>query len=399
MTAVSTVAECKRPAPLDESARQGFPAQVQLTVETHAGWNAIEQLSGEWEDLAAAVNGPPFWGTPSWFRAWRSGFGETVDVRIVTVRSDGRLVGLLPMANESHRKLGIKWSLLRSLDNDYCPEYCVLLAPGSEDRVFNAAIEHIMRADGRLRYLKFCGVRESSFAGRALEAVAAAGQWHCLRDGTNFGPELCLEPCMKQYEDALPARTRKRLRRDIRRAHRLLELQTRIVETLDELEDALPALRKISKCSWQGEAGTGTFNDGQVGAFYTIATRELACRGQLSLALLTAGGEPAAFELAAVSGSYQMVLKREFDAKHRDAGIGKVALDELYQHAHQRGLTHLSLGSPTAPYKNDWSNGGEMYGDWLIFPGGLKGEFHFACSQGPRWVAKRLLLPDRIRWT
>ncbi len=374
------------------------PAAIELSVAISCGWTAVDEFASDWESLADEVEESPFFATPGWYRAWRRAFGQLVEPQFVSVRAGNRLVGLLPLRLNSHHKLGISWRRYSSLENEYTPESCILLAPGQEDKVFNAALVHILEA-GPLNYLHFPGVREDSVTARVLENVAARKQFHCLRDATDFASELVLKPNAPGYEASLPAKTRKRLGRDIRRAHRQLKLETQIVEQREDFDKVLPSLRKISGASWQGNGGTGTFGNGVIGEFYTEISRQLADRSELRIVLLHADGQPAAFELSAVNGQRLMVLKREFDARHRDAGIGKVALDELYKHGHGQGMKCLSLGAPRAPYKKDWANTRTISSDWLLFRAGAMGELQFACSQGLRCMAKRLLLPDRIRWT
>jgi len=345
-------------------------ASAPLKTEIVSGWSAVDDLAADWDELAACFSQPCYWALPGWFSAWRDAFGGDVRPCMVTVRAAGQLVGLLPLQYATQRMFGLLWKHLRSLDNNYSPEFCCLLAPGLEEPVLTAALEFLMGKGGPAGYVKLSGFCNDSPAGRALQAVAAKKRWHCLQDVSNYAPELSIESELNSYEEALSSKTRKRLRRDIRRAHKLLTLQTELIETPGELEKVLPALREISRQSWQGEAGTGTFADSPIGAFYTHVSRGLAACGQLRMVLLTADGEPAAFELAAVAESKLMVLKREFDARHRDAGIGKVALDVLYKNSHHRGLKCLSLGAPSAPYKDDWANSQAVCSDWMIFPPG-----------------------------
>lgn len=64
------------------------------------GFEAMHAIRADWDALAAAMRYPTVFCTWDWVSAWWQHFGAGRDLRLLLVRRDGRLIGILPLFAE-----------------------------------------------------------------------------------------------------------------------------------------------------------------------------------------------------------------------------------------------------------------------------------------------------------
>lgn len=105
----------------------------------------VRSLSGEWNDLAAAVTIPSIYDTCEYVLAsWANFDAHHSNLRIIVVRGpDGRVDGLFPLRVRTRRRGIVAERLLEPAGAVQVDRPSVLIRPGSEPRVWEAGLEVI----------------------------------------------------------------------------------------------------------------------------------------------------------------------------------------------------------------------------------------------------------------
>lgn len=174
------------------------------------------------------------------------------------------------------------------------------------------------------------------------------------------------------------------------RAARDLELAVDILESRKEIERALPALVAVSAASWQGRAGTGTFENVLYRRCYAEATLGLADAARVRLMICRRGGVPIGFILHLVDDDRLVALKSEFDEAESAcmAGwqIARVAIDEAYR----LGLGEVTSGCFVTEFKKRWTTHRSPCADLIVFAPSITGRLSFAFPYLAKEVVKRV---------
>jgi CelD/BcsL family acetyltransferase involved in cellulose biosynthesis len=184
----------------------------------------------------------------------------------------------------------------------------------------------------------------------------------------------------------------KNFRKVVSKAQRVardLGVAVDVLETRDEIERVLPSLADVSAASWQGRAGTGTFQNPLYRRCYAETTLALADAGRVRLMVCRRGEVPVGFILHFVENDRLVALKSEFDEAEADcmAGwqIAGVAVDE----AHALGLGEVTSGTFVTEFKERWTTHRSPCADLIVFAPSIAGTLSFAFPHLAKELVKR----------
>jgi CelD/BcsL family acetyltransferase involved in cellulose biosynthesis len=156
--------------------------------------------------------------------------------------------------------------------------------------------------------------------------------------------------------------------RNLRRRHDVRQVRLGLDPSGDAsslgtlMEDALAVSRK----SWQASADLGhAISDPDQTDFFREASRALARRGMLDLAVLYADQRPIAYSWGATRNAFVSLHAIGFDLEMKSAGPGLVHQALLIEDSIERGLSAIELGHESAHHKRRWASAEvELFDVW-----------------------------------
>lgn len=309
------------------------------TIE--ANWVG-DAVIGEWEELAARIDAPPFL-RPEWLQIFSRAFGLGPPL-VVSVRRDGRLAGVLPLV--------ARGGVLESITNWHTPEFG---AVAEDDAALRELVARVFARRPRRISLWFLNGAGAEL--RACRAAARASGYRTTLHELERPPYVALDGDWIGFDASLPAK----MRTDLRRRWRLLEKEgTAAVEVADGTENLDALLEegfRVEASGWKGEAGTAIISQPDSRRFYTDAARWLADCGWLRLSFLRLDGRPLAFQYGIEHGSVYYFLKGGFDPSYGRFAPAKLLIRALLERGFSNGLKRFDFGGSEESFKLEWANG------------------------------------------
>ena len=355
-------------------------------IEDSGGFAALEE---EWEDLHRQCPRATPFQSWAWLYSWWEYYGEGYELRLITVRHEGLLVGIIPLMMLKRR-----WGLGRLLFvgtglSDYLD---VIVREGWEDDVLGSAV----RALKRMKCWRIADLQQ-------LRPEAAA--WDISRRWD--GLQICLwqNSCpvveVKPWDELLASLSRN-LRSTVRRALRRAAtdgLQRKVADA-SNINQAAERLVALHREAWQGRNIGPEHLTQRFEAFTVAATQRLAYRGLGTISEFWQERE--------VLISAFLVFGRDFCGTYI-LGASQKALQQyqwssLYiwdavEIAHGRGSSDLDLLRGEEPYKLRWSSRiipthrlilGERRTAWMPYAGyhalRSRAKLYTRSESAPLWI-------------
>lgn len=309
-------------------------------------WKAL------WEQDPCAT---PF-QSPEWLLPWWRQFGG--ELRTVTIRRSGRLIGLLPFYIYRDWRSGMRQCLLIGVGTtDYLDG---LFAP-------ECSVEDVRRAMGRLcsepewDAITVSQLRQESKLRQALDLSGAQS-----RDGntTEFESESCSRVPAVQIAE-LPAKMRHNVRYYRNRATAEGELRLTAADESNYL-DYFDTLQRLHAERWQARGQRGVFADRRMVAWHAEAMPLLLAAGMLRLQCLWLDREPigalyGVTELAEVSSGLPMRAERKeyfyliaHSTRHARLSPGTLLIALAIERAANEGVQTVDMLRGDERYKDFW---------------------------------------------
>jgi len=315
-----------------------MPATVGMSAEPEVH-GEIGSIAAELDELAAAVDAPPFL-RPGWFSAWWSAFGAG-DLAILAVRREGRLVGVLPLSQRA--------GVLGSPTNWHTPLYGPVAA---DEPALRGILDGILSRHPRRVDLSFLD-GDGSAAGEFREL---GGSYRLIERTMMRSPYLAIDGDWETYWQSVSGKLRQTVRRGSRRLAEMGEISVDIVLGDEGLDDLLAEGFELEASSWKGRSGTAITSDPRTLRFYTELARWAAQNGLLRLVFLRVGGRALAFHLSLESQNKHYLLKPGYDERFRKAGPGTVLTCKMVERAFSLGLDSYEFLGADDAYKMRWTS-------------------------------------------
>jgi len=351
---------------MDREVEAGAP----IATSRYGGAERIDELLREWRALCD--EGPcsdPFF-RPEWIRAHLRAFEPDAKLRIVEVRSGGRLRLLLPLVQERARLRGFPVRKLRAPAGVHSCRFDLI--HGGEDPTpwIEAAWDHLKDQDG-WDVIELRDVPEGGAAERLLASAAKdrnyVGRWESMRT-----PYV---PLGAGGLDEVLARTDTHFRANLRRRMRKLEQKGKVsLRRIDRADpQALAAFYALERDGWKGSQGSAIDCDPNTRGFYDEIAAWAAEEGTLSLYALDLDGEPVAMHFGLAAGGRYFIPKPAFAAAHKECSPGQLLLQEVLRDCAARGNYELDFLGPWMAWKGDWTQKVRSHGWCYVFRRGPLG--------------------------
>lgn len=339
------------------------PRHDALTIQVVADGAGIRSLIPEWDALHRTCGGG-FFQHSSWVLAWDDCISPGGDPVVVAARtSDGRLVGVLPMARLTRnlhsrvpvplRYFGIAGSGAGGADH---------LGPLAADDATGAAL---VRAASALE------------PRRSLYFENLSPRWSPIVGAQTLGRRVQATPCYASersssgsFRDRWSPKMRKNVRR---RARRFEELGITATWTPPAagFTGALRSLRDLHLRRWKARGEPGLFDDDKFELFVELARASTVPEGPWVL-LLAEGDTPIGGLLGLRAGSTLSIYKTGWDPAYRSLAPGVALGVEAMRWSEEQGLTVVDYLRGERRHKADL--GCEVtYDDSILVSRGLSG--------------------------
>ena len=362
-----------------------------LHVAWHRGAGALQSLEGEYRELVGRSRHATLFNEWPWIAAAAAhGVAAGRAIRTLAVRSDGRLVGCLPMTWGRESILGLPVRTLRPLGYPLSDRIGI---PLDEDTpgVFTAIAGTL--ADGK-----------TSEADVAILSELPTGYRIRLAESSGRrAPHI--RPCARSpvldvsNPDRLKAEYPKSLRTRLSRARKKIHEsgETRFERILPEPADVpalLDTISAIEKKSWKGVAGVGIFSTPERYALFRSMALSLASEGRLEILLYRLNGEVVSYRFGFRSGQtyydYNFAHPLALDA----LSVGRLLLADAIETAATAGIATFdaSRGSLDKPnILSDWTEGAIEHDEIWLFARTVWGDLLRLAVVKAKPLAKRVL--------
>ena len=312
-----------------------------LTFETVSSEESFAALAGEWDGLVRAMPRPSPALLHGWLREWWRHYGDGAELAIQVARSDGALVGALPLCIK--RKFGLR--VLTFVGGDQTSLADVLLAEGESSEVATALIERATSVG-------------HDFAD--LNGVPATGRLATALNGNvqlierSEAPVLDLSAGWDAvYQAKMSKKARSLHRRRRRQLAELGPVEVVVARTADELLPALEDAFALHDVRWQGRPDGSRFSTPQGRRFHRAAIQALAEIDAARIVTLKLDGRPIAFHYYFLLEGNMYVHRIAFDPALGRFSPGLINTLDALEIGAGEGATRVEFLGGAERYKLD----------------------------------------------
>lgn len=303
---------------------------------------ALAALAPSWWDLWRRCPGATPFQSPAWLLPWWRAFAPG-QLCVITVRGDGRLLGLAPFYVESGRR-GRRLLPIGVGVSDY---HDILLEPGIADAVADRIVRHFaaMTWDA-------CEMPELLIGASAFRLTSPLG-CHARTETQSCAPILYLPPNDVDIRRIIPRLKLRKWRMAQHRAARRQGFSISVVAPADA-QEALQALIALHRARWSSRGEEGVLSDPRVIAFHREALPELFACGLARLYALSFEGR--------IAGIYYGFLQRKrayaylsgFDPLYQFESPGTLLTGHAIGEARREGAVEFHFLRGDEAYKFEW---------------------------------------------
>ncbi|MBZ0267693.1 GNAT family N-acetyltransferase, partial [bacterium] len=257
---------------------------------------------------------------------------------MLTIRREGRLVGLVPLVTTRERHGGVPARVLAFAGEPLADRLGFLVEdadPEAAEVVSRAIVEEARDVDlVRLTEMEAHGPAE-----RALGRVIRASGATYARRACARAPVLRLDSPWEDVARGFGRSLRTRLRRARRRQESAGAFTfARWQPEPDELPHVLGRFRDLESRSWKGDRGVGVFGPPERWAFMNEMALAFARRGWLDVATLENGGNLVAYRFGFRFRGAFLDFNLAHAPEAAEFSPGRTLLDDIVRDSHRIGL-------------------------------------------------------------
>lgn len=348
----------------------------------------LRGLASEWDDLLAASSVPNVFLTWTWVSAWMDTLGSHHRLLTVTARdpSDGRLVGLAPLAIETRTipPLPVHRTLVMVGSRPAAPDHLDLILRRGHEHVAESLWSAALRTDG-WHLIDLDGLRPGSHLADLVRRRLGHAA-HSIR--TSPCPYLELPASWDEYASGLGRNLRQNLGRYARKLDREAgePVVERLVSEPGEAESTVLDLAELHRRSRAaGRDNTAFHHDGMVEFHRRVASR-FAAEGKLRMHRLDVGDRAAAIIYCFRHGDVISFYQTGYDPELSRYGPGRRIMATAIRSAIEEGATEFDFLRGDERYKARW-RAAVRYDQRLVVASGARGRLlHAAMRTG--WAVR-----------
>jgi CelD/BcsL family acetyltransferase involved in cellulose biosynthesis len=318
-----------------------------LRVEEVTGSGNLESLRPDWSALWERSPGATPFQSPEWLLPWWRHLGGE-GLWTLTLRREGRLVGLAPLFLHTDPESGVRQATL--LGNGVSDHLDLLALPELADEAAAAVLAHLAeRRDAWDR----CDLRDLPASSPLLHAPLPDGLGEEVTEEEPC-PSLPLPDAVEHLDRTVPPRLMEKLRYSRRRAEREGGAHFEAADG-PEVDDAFDALLALHRARWAARGEAGVLADPRVERFHREAAHGFAERGWLRLYTMRVGGRLAAAHYGFLAKGRAYYYLGGFDPALDRLSPGHLVVLHALEEAVREGAREFDFLRGREPYKYAWS--------------------------------------------
>lgn len=348
-------------------------------IQTITSIEAIAGLAPNWRRVTAGTyHDAPFF-QPEWCTATATSFFRDCVPNILTVRSSGELVGVLPLFRSRSLRRGVPLRTLRSISSPHSCRSDLIVGASHRSQVARAAWNAI-RQDQWWQALAIDDVPEDGALHSLLE-LAESESFPTARWRTRLSPTLTVTPsapfalCPKRYKSF-----RNRLKGKLQRlsAKGPVEFTVDSSPTIETLERFFT----LEGAGWKGARHSAVRSCAKTLQFYREAWSTAAALGHARVYTLLLASKPIAMHLGLYMNGVYYTPKVAYDENYRDFSLGHLLMQYAIQDLADAGAHRFDFLGPNALWKSVWSTTLQRHDTCYVFRPTLAGRTaHAALTQ------------------
>jgi CelD/BcsL family acetyltransferase involved in cellulose biosynthesis len=278
--------------------------EARADVIVHRAHDVIDSLAADWTALAAEASEPNAFAEHWFVAASLRTLDRGRDVRLLEVRREGRLIGLLLlMFEQGYGHLPVRH--VRNWIHHQAFLGTPLVAAGEEQAFWDAVLATLNEADWAPGLLYLWRLTEGGPLHRALPGDTVYRQVRAMLE-SDLSPEA-------YYERAVRQKKRKEIRRLQNRLAELGPVETKVLDDPAELPAWCDTYLALEKAGWKGGEGTALACAPETEAFFRAALDGAWQAGRLQFLRLDVGGRTIAMLVNFLTPPGSFSFKTVFD--------------------------------------------------------------------------------------
>src|ERR1051326_9188253 len=364
-------------------------------IDTLAGF---EKLRGPWSDLLVASSADCFFLTWEWLYTWWKHLAGGRALYILTIESDGRLIGIAPLAMRPRRVSDFPARPLEFLGSgiagsDYLD---LILRRGKEAEAIGSLAEYL--ANRKLQ-LAVGQLRESAAAWRLAWTLEDRDGYRAFQMETDQRPYIDLTgQTWQTYLGALGASHRANFGRRLKQVAKAFDFRFERVKSERQRREALAVLIDLHHKRWRERGMSEAFSSAEMTAFHDDVSRVALEQNWLRLYVLRLNDRPAAALYGFQRNRRFYFFQSGLDPEYSRYSVGLVTMGLAIQSALEDGAEEYDLLHGNESYKSLWAQETREIRKLELYPPSATGILYGGIAQATR-AARKLgwtVLPQTI---
>jgi CelD/BcsL family acetyltransferase involved in cellulose biosynthesis len=326
-----------------------------------------ELLAPEWDALAAGCGAPT--SCPAWMLSWwRHLAPSSAALRLIAVRRDGELIGVLPFyVDTAHRSTQ---RVYRLLADDFSPRVMPVARPDSIWEVAQSAASLLRCPEHRPDRIQL-----GPIAADSPWPVALRESWSEAIRPVAYRGELLMAPTVwlanRSFDDWLSERGT-RFRSNLRRYRRLFDEAggTYRLTSADTVAADIGSFATLHANRWDGRDSRLVAIGDRLAPFLEDVAAPLLAQQRFRLMLLEIDGVPICADLWLAAGGEVTGINAGWDERYKRLSPPQLALVKTLEDACAHGDRRVNLGWGTVEYKRKYTNGAFAISWEMLLPPG-----------------------------
>jgi CelD/BcsL family acetyltransferase involved in cellulose biosynthesis len=361
------------------------------TIETVEGFLSLRD---EWNSLLQSSAADCVFLTHEWLSVWWKHMSEDRALHIVTVREDGELTGILPLAERAPRLSRMMPRTLEFLGtgligSDYLD---AIVRPGREPKVLATLADHL---DNCGLMLQLNQLRGGACVASVLAEKLRHREWIGDETKMNVCPYIDLRGhTWDSYLATLGPNIRKNINRYLRNLPKTFHMQFDCATTPVEARAALESAIDLHHKRWGARGTSEAFQTVAVIAFHREFVQRAAERGWLRLLVLSLDGKAVAALYGLRYGPTFYFYQSGFDPAYSKHSVGVTTMGLGIKTAIEEGALEYDFLHGDEEYKFHWASGSRDLHRLELHPPQVSAWIYkhaIDVNRSVRQMAKRLL--------
>lgn len=336
-------------------------------------WSRDREFFSEWQALAATAPNPEPFYQPEWFRAFSKAFFPKINPLVLSVHSEGDLLGVAPLMRTGSFFGRVPARTLRSLSGIHSCRYDVVCNQANRDAVVSE-MWRVLQDEPSWDVIEFEDVPAVSVVSKLVELAASDGflvsTWSKRRTpymtlgGTAGNP---FADCPAEF-NSLRKRLPSKLRR-LTHEHGSVdfEVETRAVE------DAFSRFLMLESSGWKGRNRSAIVSDKATIRFYESVIADRKAGDGVRIYSLRVRGRVIAMHLGLATTQSYYTPKVAYDESFATYSPGQLLNQYAIKDLTDNGFSTFDFLGPRVLWKCVWSLRVREHRNYYIFQPSLRG--------------------------